>query len=173
MLELTVWQKQFRKSELKADVEQVAIYLREAIKKAFREDSAHRFKIINLPSREPGTLTLEIAITEVVPSKVSLNALGYAPFGIGLGVKVIRKMADDVSTVAVEARLINAASGRTVAMISDRNAQQTAGVSLKDLTWYGHAYGIIDNWGKKLVDVANREPGEYVKDTAAFTLKAW
>jgi hypothetical protein len=173
MVGLTDWEKGMREDEIKADVRQVALYTRDAIKKAFREDPEQQLKIVDVLSKDPGTLILEIAITEVVPSKVALNVLGYAPFGIGMGIKLIRKMADDVSTVSIEARIRDAATGKIVAMLSDRNAQQTTVVSAKDLSWYSHVHGIIDNWALKLVKVANRKPGETVKDTSSFTLKPW
>jgi hypothetical protein len=114
-----------------------------------------------------------MALTEVVPSKVVLNALGYAPFGIGLAIKAVRGIAQDVSTVAFEARLHQASTREVVAMMADREAEQKALVSVQGLTWYSHTHSIIDAWADQFVKVANRKPGETVEDTKQFTLKPW
>jgi hypothetical protein len=113
------------------------------------------------------------AIIEVVPSKVALNALGYAPFGIGLTVNAVRMVAKDTSTCACEVRIRDASTNEVVAMMADREAQQLAVVSVRGLTWYSNAETIITQWAEQLVQVANRKPGNSVKDVDAFTLKPW
>jgi hypothetical protein len=39
------------------------------------------------------------------------------------------------------------------------------------MTWYGPAKGIMDNWAKQFVQVANRKLGEKITDPVPFTLK--
>ncbi len=173
MLQNTEWEGTAKASDFETDVEGLADYTRETIKKAFREDKRTRFAVLNAPSNSPDTLVLEIAITEVVPSKVVLNALGYAPFGIGLAIKGVRALADDRSTAAFEARIKDAATGEVVAMIADREAEQNAVITVRGLTWFSHVYAMVDTWSQQLVELANRKPGETIKDSATFTLKPW
>lgn len=173
MLEETDWQQGVRKGEMKEDVKQVAIYTREAIKKSFREDPNARFQIVNTPTEAKDALVIEVAIVEVVPSKVVLNALGYAPFGIGLGIKAVRMMAKDQSSVAIEARIRDASTHEIVTMIADRRIEQAAVISTNAFSWYSHAYNIIDAWAKEFVQIANRKPGETVEGMERFTLKPW
>jgi len=173
MLKSTDWQAGIRKDEFKTDIQQVAVYAREALKKSFREDPNARFQVINTPTREKGLLTIELAIVEVVPSKVVLNALGYAPFGIGLGIKAVRMMAKDQSSCAIEARIKDAATGEVVTMIADRRVEQASIINAKAFTWYSQAYHIIDVWAKEFVVIANRKPGETVEGMKRFTLKPW
>jgi hypothetical protein len=173
MLKITDWQKGTRKEEIQADTAKLAVHARNELKKAFREDPKHRMEILDEPTSDPDALTLEVAITEVVPSKVVLNALGFVPFGIGMTLNAVRMVGKDTSTVALEGRIRDSASGEVVAMFADREAQQMALVSVRGLTWYGHAQTAISQWSKQLVAIANRKPGETVKDTGPFTLKPW
>lgn len=173
MLKGTEWQQGLAKVDFEQDVQNLALYTQEAMKKAFREDPNQRFRVVEAPPRSPDALILEMALIEVVPSKVVLNALGYAPFGIGLAVNAVRGIANDVSTVAFEARLREASTQEVVAMIADREAEQKAVVSVRGLTWYSHTHSIIDTWSDQFVKTANRKPGETVADTKQFTLKPW
>ena len=70
MLEHTDWQKGMKKADFEKDVAHLANFTREAVKKAFREDPNHRMQVLDAASRDPGTLNVEIALIEVVPSKV-------------------------------------------------------------------------------------------------------
>lgn len=173
MLKETEWQKGMRQDEIEADVKKLGRYTHDSLAKAFRDDPHHRFTVVESDTKSPDTLVFEFAIVEVVPSKVVLNALGYAPFGIGMAISAVRGLAGDVSTIAFEARGRDAATGQIVFMAADREAEQKTIVDLRGLTWYSHAYGIIDSWSKQFVQAANRKPDETVKDTSAFRLRPW
>jgi hypothetical protein len=173
MLKQTEWQKGERKEQIEKDVQDLGVYTREALKKAFRDDANHRFDVVDIPTTEPHVLVFEMALIEVVPSKVTLNALGYAPFGIGMTLNVLRSIGNDKSTVAFEARVRDAASGNIVMLAADREAEQAALVDLRGLKWYTHAHGIIDVWSRQFVRVADQKPGEKIKDTSSFRLLPW
>lgn len=173
MLKMTEWQEGMRKEEFASDLAKLAAFTQEAIKKAFREDPKQRMQVFDGPTTDADALIIEVALIEVVPSKVVLNALGYAPFGIGLTITAVRTVAKDTSTCAFEARIRDAATGDVVATMADREAQQMALVSARGLTWYSNAETIITQWANQFVAVANRKPGETVKDVDAFTLKPW
>jgi len=173
MLTMTDWQKGMREEDLKSDLASLAVFTQDAVKKAFREDPAQRMQILDNPTKDKDALIIEIALIEVVPSKVALNALGMAPFGIGLTVNVVRKIAKDTSTCAFEARIRDAATGEVVATMADREAQQLSVVSVRGLTWYSNAETIIKQWADQFVKIANRKPGETVEDVKGFTLKPW
>src|SRR6476646_6867873 len=127
MLARTSWQKGERnKEEIEQDVHNVGIYTRDAMKKAFREDPKHRFMVVDAPTEAPSALVFEVALIELVPSKVTLNALGYAPFGIGLSLTAIRFVANDKSSVAFEARIRDAATGTVLMQAADREVESFA-----------------------------------------------
>jgi hypothetical protein len=173
MMAQTDWQKGMRKEEIEADVQKLRAYTKQAVEQAFQKDPKKRFQVVSAPSGDGSTLIMEMALTEVVPSKVVLNALGYAPFGIGMAITGVRMIAKDESSVAFEARLRDASTKEVIAMVADREAEQFAPVSVRGLTWYSHAETMVDQWAQQFVEIANRQPGETVKDTDAFTLKPW
>jgi hypothetical protein len=173
MLKNTTWQNGERQGDIEKDVKYLADYTKVTIEKSLREDPKHRFQVIDAPSNEGDTLAVEVAITEVVPSKVVLNALGYAPFGVGIAITAVRFVAKDQSSAAFEARVRDGASGEVIAMAADRESEQFAPISVRGLTWYSHAKTIIDHWARQGVLVANRKPGETVKPADTFTLQPW
>lgn len=132
-----------------------------------------RAALIDSPKRDADTLVFNISLTEVVPSKIVLNTLGYARFFIGTAISAVRGIAQDRSTVAFEARILDASSGQTVMMLADREAEQNAVVSVRGLTWYSHAQTIISQWASQFVQMANQKPGEVIKDSDTFTLRPW
>jgi Protein of unknown function (DUF3313) len=173
MLAMTDWQKGERKQEIERDVHDIGIYARDAVKKSFGHDSNHRFNVVDAPTEAPSALVFEMAIIELVPSKVTLNALGYAPFGIGLGVSAARGVANDKSSVAFEARVRDAATGDILMLAADRETEQAALIDLRALKWYTHAHGIIDAWSNQFVHVLQQKPGEKIKSSPTFRLLPW
>lgn len=87
--------------------------------------------------------------------------------------KLSRKESGAKRTVAFEARIVDSSSGEVLAMVADREQGKVASLNLRALTWYGEANVIIDEWAGQFVQVANKRPGEVVKDASPFTLKPW
>ena len=171
MLQMDWWQQTNLRSmegQFQRDVQELAQYMRNSFIKAFREDPNRRFKVINSPAG--GTLQLEMALIEVVPSKPVLNALAYAApvYGTGTAASVMSPR-----TVAFEARLRDAQTSEIVATFADRERQDAGPIDLTRLTWYEPARDIIDEWAAQLVQIANRKPGEAVTDPIPITLKPW
>jgi len=57
----------------KNDIQELADYTRESVTRAFANDPKHRFKVVQ--EAGPQTFILELALTQVVPSKAALNAI--------------------------------------------------------------------------------------------------
>ncbi len=173
MLKQTTWQKGERQADIEKDVHTLAEFTRNSIKKAFRDDPHHRFAVIDNPTEDPHALVLEFALIEVVPSKVVLNALGYAPFFIGTGITVVRTVANDKSFAAFEARMRVAASHEVVLLAADRESEQYSPIDLRGLTWYSDAQGIVNEWSKQFVLIMDAKPGEKIEGTPTFRLLPW
>ena len=173
MLKESDWQKGERKDEIQQDVKKLGEYTRQAVIDAFKKDPNHRFEVLSAPTNDPKAIQLELALTEVVPSKVLLNALGYAPFYVGTAVSAARFIASDQSSVAFEGRVRDCATNEVIAMAADRETEQYAPVSVRGLTWYGHSEFIITQWANQFVKTLDRKPGETVKGTDTFTLQPW
>lgn len=164
------WAKQVDKKEkVREDAARIALYAQETFRRAFREEAEHRFEVVDLADAE--TVVLEFALVEIIPSKIGLNTLCYAPF-VGTAVRIFRGMKHR-STVAFEARVRDGATGAVIAQFADREAEKAALINVKDVTWYGHAESIVAEWARQFTRVFNRKPGEAVKDSEPFTLKPW
>jgi hypothetical protein len=173
MLKTTAWQQGQPKAQIEADSRKLADHAHDSIVKAFRDDPNHRFAVVDDAVHDPHTLVFEVALIEVVPSKVLLNALGFAPFWVGTGISVLRTAANDKSTAAFEARVSDAATGKYVIYAADREAEQFAPVDLRGLTWYSDAEGIMDEWAKQFVEIADRKPGQKIEAAPTFRLLPW
>ena len=173
MLKMTDWQKGERKADIERDVRYLASYQHDSIVKAFRNDPKHRFRVVDIPTHDRRALVLEVALIEIVPSKVILNALEFAPYYVGDGLTVVRTLANDKSSAAFEARVRDASTGKIVMQAADREDEQFAIVDVRGLTWYGDVRGIIDDWSKQFVQIADKAPGEKIAASPTFRLLPW
>jgi hypothetical protein len=101
LLQSNWWQQNFRQGQMQEDLATMAQYMQQEFKTAFRNDPYHRFQVVEVPQK--GSLTLELALTELVPSNVALSVLEYAPYGGGTAVRVMERATGAESTVAFEA----------------------------------------------------------------------
>lgn len=153
------------------DMERIAIKIREALREAFTEPIEgveNRYTVVDEP-KGADTLVLELAIIEIVPSKVTLEALGWVlPFGGGILLTPL-----NTSTAAMEGRFVEADTGDVLLSFADREGEKARPVDLAGFTWYTHALAISKDWARQLVQVANQKPGEKIPDTKTYTLKPW
>ena len=171
LLQSNWWQQNFRQGQMKEDLATMAQYMHQEFKTAFGNDPYHRFQVVDVPQK--GSLTLELALTELVPSNVALSVLEYAPYGGGTAVRVMERATGAESTVAFEARMKDAGTGDTLAMFADRQVKKIRIVDFKAFTWYAHGKEIIKEWAEQFVGLSNQRPGEIIEGSSAFTLKPW
>lgn len=155
-------------SDVKKDVAELAQYFHDQVVKNFQDDPNHRFQVIEFANQhQKAALRLELALVEIDPSQPVLHALSWAgPPGTGTAASMVNKR-----TAAFEGRLRDVKTGEVVATFADRDMQDAGPLDLTRLTWYGPAKGIMDQWAKQFVQIANRKPGEMITDPTAFTLK--
>ena len=172
LLKANWWQQSLRREEMEDDVKNIARYMRQRFQAAFREDPLKRFEVVNTP--EPGSLTMEFALTELVPSNPVLEAMSIAaPYGSGVAIQAAARGSGAKATVAFEARIKDTDTGTVLAMFADREQGKFAPINLRALTWYGEADVILDEWAEQMVQVAHKKPGEIIKASRPFTLKPW
>lgn len=163
------------REQIRQNVSAMAEYTREAFIKAFRDDPNGRFKVVDKPG--PKTLILELALTQLVPSKAVLNAMGYVswiPSAVSVGTGVVTGSEDKgKGVVAIEGRVRDGASGEIVAMFADRENPSAALLDLKAINWWAPAKGIVDDWARQVVLLAQRRPGAVIRDTPTFELLVW
>lgn len=164
------WKNSFKSyNDLKKDAEDMGNYMRESFKKAFTDDPNKRMAVVEEPDNS--TLVVELALTELTPNKPYLKIARFAPFGAGAAVTLLNQT--NLSTVSFESRIRNGRTGEVVAMFADREQEKKYLLTVKNLTWYSHAEEIVNDWAHQFVEIANREDGEMVKDSATFGLKPW
>jgi hypothetical protein len=153
---------------VKKDIAELAQYFHDQVVKDFEADPKHRFKVIeSLAQHKQPALRLEIALIEIDPSAPVLHALSWAgPPGTGTAAGMINQR-----KAAFEGRLRDLQTGEVVATFADRDMADAGPLDLTRLTWYGPAKGIMDQWAKQFVQIANRKPGEVITDPVAFTLR--
>jgi len=172
LMQANWWQQTIRADQMQQDVQNMAIFMRTQFMTAFQNDPNHRFRVVLTP--QEGSLTLELALTELVPSHVLLNAIKIGgPYGSGVAAAVFERGTEAQSTVAFEARIKDTNNGQTIAMAADREFATVRLIDLRGLTWYGNAEQIITTWSQQFVDVANRRPGEIVRPASTFSLMPW
>jgi hypothetical protein len=142
------------------DVKEIAEYFRASAQKAFKEDPKHRYEVVDAPT--DNTLILEMAIIELVPSKVWLNTMTQLFVG-----------AWNHGTVAFEARVRDGKTQEIIAAFADRQHGDTAIVSTADYSWWAHAHKVMDDWSQVMVTSANASPEEKVTNSAPFDPTPW
>ncbi len=154
--------------DVKKDIDELAKYFHDQVVKDFKADPKHRFQVIDSPAQhKQPALRLELALIEIDPSMPVLHALSWAgPIGTGTAVGMVNQR-----RAAFEGRLRDLQTGEIVATFADRDMQDAGPLDLTRLTWYGPAKGIMAQWARQFVQIANRKPGEVITDPTAFTLK--
>lgn len=171
LLEPESWAQNYRREHVMADRQMIGDYMEEQFKEAFKNDPKQSLRVASSP--EPGSMTLELALTELVPSNVLLEILGYGPYGSGVATRVGSRAAGAVTTVAFEAKVKDSMTGEILAMFADREQQKIKPIDLKALTVYGNAKSIITEWAEQFVEVANKRPGERIEESGSFTWQPW
>ncbi|TMA25484.1 MAG: DUF3313 domain-containing protein [Deltaproteobacteria bacterium] len=163
--------RQFR---IKDDLKMIATEFHETVEKKFKEAKDNRFAVVEAPRGD--TLILELAITQLVPNKAFLGAIGLAswaaPAPVGVPVGMLATFADD-GWMAIEGRVRDAKTGKVMAMFADREAAKTRVVDVEAITWYGQARESMNDWADQFVLLANTPKDVTVEDSSAFTLLPW
>lgn len=138
----------------------LAKYYKTQLVKSFSSSKEHKYTVVAEPTDK--TLEIELAIVEVVPTKVWLNAITYILIG-------------PVSTgsTAMEGRLRDAKTGEIVCEFKDRELGQMDLVSIADLEWYSHSKHTIDNWSDKIVEIFTAGVYGNVSTSSTVTLRPW
>lgn len=147
----------------KTSIKNLGDYMRNAFIKAHKANKHPKYalKVVDKPDDE--TVIVEMAITEVVPTKVWLNAAGY----------FFLYSAIDQGVVAMEAKIKDGATGKVFMKVMDREKGRITLVNVRDLTWYYHAHAIINDWAAQSVEIVNSEENDIIEDSSPFTLLPW
>lgn len=157
-----------------------ATYLRYAFIKACLEDPTKKFKIVDHPG--PNTLIVELAITQLIPSKAWLNDLGLVPVGyysliatvISIGLPAVTNSQDDgKGVIAMEGRTRDGQTGEIVSMFADREHPPMAILDIKSCFWWEPPKPICDGWARQFIQLQTHPQGTKIKPIPNFKLLIW
>jgi hypothetical protein len=161
------WQNQNSRTQsgvLQKDARKLGKQLEASLKREILAYPGNRLTIASRPG--PKTLTIETAITELVPSKAYWNAGATAAGFVVPGAGLLSAAGSGSIAVAGRAR----DSSGTVATFSDRRSDPLSPINLRSYQWYGGAEENIEIWAKKGAEFLHAPPGSTVKRTASVTL---
>jgi len=139
---------------------ELAQYFQDRMKEQFTDDDQNKYQVVDTPDDE--TLIIELAIVEVVPTKVWLNAIGYALLG-----------AVDQGETGFEGRLRDGKTKQVIAEFKDHEYGQFDLVSIRDLEWAAHSRHTIRTWTDDLEEICYLQPDGTVSEMSPVTLMPW
>lgn len=156
------WQETSMAGHDEKGIEALARYMRDEFIRAQKENKhANALQVVNVPDKE--TLIMELAITEVIPTKAWLNWASFAG----------AMMTVDKGSVAMEGRVRDGVSKQIVAKFADKEKGKDSIMNVKDFGWHGHARSIIKEWAEQILEITNTPPGVAIDDSGTFEWKFW
>jgi len=159
-------------AEVRQRARELAIFMERTFRAAVRNNADVPLVLVDAP--RAGTLSVEMAIVELVPSKRALGALGLlGPLGkvpalLSVGSKVAGK-----GSIAVEARVRDGGTGEVIAQFADREEAKTAPIDVQAVSLYGFAEGIIEDWADQFIELVTTPVSHQVEDSPPLRLSPW
>lgn len=160
LLKQSWWDRATLSNNQKDEVNVLAPRFQDSVKAAFKNFEPRTYEVLDAPA--PDAMTIELALVELVPTKVWLNAITEVVAG-----------AFDQGSTAFEGRILDGKTGAVIAEFKDREFGQMSIISLADLEWWAHAKHTLDHWSEQLPEVTNRQPDEDVPNSSTVTLRPW
>lgn len=157
------------RSQMDADAHRLARYTRNALVTAALNDPSRRLQVVGHPG--PGTLIVEVAITELLPAKAFWNAAASAAGFVVPGAGLLS--AAGSGAIGFEGRLRDGGTGQTLASFRDRETDKMAFINVDSYTWYAGSEANIDELSKKAAQVLNAPAGAVVSGAAPIKLMAF
>jgi hypothetical protein len=151
------------------DVKRIAEYMENSFKRTVQNDPNKRFELTE--TEGPNTLVLELALIEIIPTDAFFNA----PSTVAelLTPDATLSTVSSKGSVAMEGRTRDSETDGIVSMFADRKHSSAGSVSVTDITWYGHAELIIDEWSDQFIKMFNTKVYLEVQNNLPFMLKPW
>lgn len=161
LLDQDWWDKSnFAPGDQESQAKELAEYFREQVKNEFIDDDENRYTVVD--TAQSDSLIVELAIVEVVPTKIWLNAIGYVLLG-----------ALDQGLTAFEGRFRDGETNEVIAEFKDREYGQIDVVSLADFEWCRHSRHTTEIWSDQMEEVMYIRPGQTVSRMSPVTLRPW
>jgi len=171
LAEQTWWQQQGgdSKSTLAKDTRMIAGQIRKEFQGAISNYPGKHLPLASGPG--PGVLVIELALTELVPSKAYWNAGATAAGFVVPGAGFLS--AAGRGSIAIEGRARDGGTGKIVATFKDRRADKVAPINMDSYTWYEGAKGNVSDWASEFAQLINTPPHQVIKRASSVKLKPW
>jgi hypothetical protein len=165
------WQSQsaITQRQLESDARDLAAHFRRSLVTAARSAPGRRLTVVNQPG--PDTLTIETAITHLVPAKAYWNAAATAAGFVVPGAGLLS--AAGAGSITVEGRLTDGNNGAKIATFRDRMTDKMAVVNIDSYKWYGGSEANLDETANNIARVINAKSGTIVSQPSPITLIAY
>lgn len=140
-----------------------------SLETAARNDVQRRLTVVGQPG--PGTLIVEMAITELVPAKAYWNAAATAAGFVVPGAGLLS--AAGSGSIGIEGRLRDGNNGAVIATFRDHMTDKMAAVNIASYSWYGGSEANLDEIAVKTARVLNSDAGTVVTQSSPITLIAF
>ncbi len=168
----SAWDKMNAESvagDKKGDSTEIADYMRRSFANAVVYDKRHRLALVDAPG--PGTLKLELALVQLVPSKAELN---YVENIVGIVIWPVAFLTVfNSGSTAFEGILRDSQTGKIICTIADREMDEAAIFNIPGFTYYGNARYFIDRWSSQFVDFMNAKDYNKLKTDFPAKLIVW
>jgi hypothetical protein len=148
------------------ELREIGRYMTDRVRTVFKEYPNHPMKLVDVAG--PHTLILELSLSEVIPTNVLLNVAGTAGGLFVPGGGAVNILA--AGSVAMEARVIDGATGKELVEFKDREADKVAPFTFKDFQKYAHIRKAIDEWATEIAELAATPYEHKVDGGSPFTL---
>lgn len=155
--------------QLENDARKLASNFRQSLINAARSAPGRRLTVVNQPG--PDTLTIETAITHLVPAKAYWNgaatAAGFVVPGAGL------LSAAGAGSITVEGRLTDGNNGARIATFRDHMTDKMAVINVNSYKWYGGSEANLEETAVNIASAINAPPGKIINQPSAVKLIAY
>jgi len=165
------WSSQNARSQaaLESDARDLANYMHLALITAVANYPDKRMLLADQPG--PGTLTVETAITELVPAKAFWNAAATAAGFVVPGAGLLGAAGKGV--IGIEGQLVDGNTGAVIGSFRHRDKDKFAVVNLDSYKWYAGSEANIKDLAERSAVVLNTPTGKVVKGASPIKLVAF
>lgn len=155
--------------QLESDARKLAAHFRSSLVNAARSAPGRRLAVVNQPG--PDTLTIETAITHLVPAKAYWNAAATAAGFVVPGAGLLS--AAGAGSITVEGRLTDGNNGAKIATFRDHMKDKMAVVNIDSYKWYGGSEANLEETAINIASAINAPPGKIINQPSAVKLIAY
>jgi hypothetical protein len=162
-------QTPIKQQQLETDARKLARHMNQSLENAARNDTQRRLTVAGQPG--PGTLIVDMAITELVPAKAYWNAAATTAGFIVPGAGLLG--AAGSGSIGIEGRLRDGNTGAIIATFRHHMSDKIAVINIDSYTWYSGSEANLNEIAVKTARVLNSSADTVVNRASPIKLAAY